>query len=220
MGTGGGSTICWRNEETFHLFHVPAGIRSSAGENLPLHRERPFRDVCLSHSRPHCNTGIRDLSVSNLFWCTMATEFLFESSLLCRRIQWNTATVEISWSVRKKKKKKRGGEIKKKRVDVIEVSVREQNWNQRVTFKWKTASQSSLSERQHLQLFCCSLSLLLSQFLHSEPHPTHTISVQFESDFQLSLMTPVEFCVTNGTLDWLNPQFYCSVHFHETWCEL
>lgn len=58
-----------------------------------------------------------------------------------------------------------------KKVDVIEVSVKEQNWNQRVAFKWKMASQSSLRERQHLQRFCCSLVLPLSQFLLSEPPP-------------------------------------------------
>lgn len=101
-------------------------------------------------------------------------------SLICFDAPWQLSfclsplfCVSVSWSV-KKKKKLGGGEIKKKKkVDVAEVSVREQNWNQGVAFKWKTASQSSLTERQHLQLFHCSLNLLLSQFLLSEPPHAH-----------------------------------------------
>lgn len=133
-------------------------------------RKAVLRCVFIS---PRCDTGIKDLSVSNLFWCTMATEFLFEFSLLCRRIQWNAATVEISWWVKKQKKNWEVGIFFFFKVDVIEVSVKEQNWNQRVAFKWKTASQSSLRERQHLQRFCCSLVLPLSQFLLSEPPHAH-----------------------------------------------
>lgn len=70
-------------------------------------------------------------------------------------------------------KKLGGGDFFFFKVDVIEVSVKEQNWNQRVAFKWKTASLSSLRERQHLQRFCCSLVLPLSQFLLSEPPHAH-----------------------------------------------
>lgn len=92
-------------EEWGEFPSVPAGLRCSVGLNLLLRGERRFCDVCLSHRSPRCDTGIKDLSVSNLFWCVMATEFLFESSLLCRRIQWNAATVEISWWVKKQKKK-------------------------------------------------------------------------------------------------------------------